>query len=454
MFAAFRSRVTAAYVVLAVVLIVAIVGASSVLAFLLFSRGTSDAVNAAAQRASDVASRDLAGGETLAQAAPQIAAIVGRSHFRVLVVDERGRVLAQNQRRGAPGAEGGFARAFAGVVGLPRARVPVQGGAVLIGADADRFGGVLLWYWEIMLPIGIVAVVLAWLLGRRITSRAVGPLADVTRSLRVIAAGDFSPQPVRQGSSDLRELTNAYNDVAYRLAAATADQQRTEAQMRQFIADAGHELRTPLTIIMGYLDALRRGIVRETEATQRTYETMLDESRKMRALIEKLIMLARLDRAPAAALTGVDLNEIARRVKTALEPLAPGRIELQTPEEAVIVEADESELHEAVKNVVDNALKYAPGSPVRIAVSSETTQGCIEVIDRGPGMEPQDVRHAFDRFYRGSTRGEVEGSGLGLAIAKRAAERAGGQASVESELGSGTRVRLCLPSRDKTAEQR
>lgn len=454
MFAAFRSRVTAAYVVLAVVLIVAIVGTSSFLAILLFSRGTSDAVNAAAQRASDVAARDLASGQTLAKAAPDIAQVVGRGHFRVRVVDERGRVLAQNRLRDDRQPDGGFARTFAGIVGTPRTRVAVQGGTVLISADADRFGGVLLWYWEIILPVGLAAVVLAWLLGRGITSRAVGPLADVTRSLRTIAGGDFSPQPVRQGSSDLHELTDAYNDVAYRLAAATADQQRTEAQMRQFIADAGHELRTPLTIIMGYLDALRRGIVHEPQATRRTYETMLDESRKMRALIEKLIMLARLDRAPAPAIMPVDLTEIARRVKASLDPLAAGRIELSMPVDPAVVDGDENELHEAVKNVVDNALKYAPDSPVTINVFSENGHGCIEVRDRGPGMEPQDVRHAFDRFYRGSSRGETEGSGLGLAIAKRAAERSGGQATLESEIGTGTRVRLCLPSRDKTAPER
>jgi two-component system OmpR family sensor kinase len=454
MYAAFRSRVTAAYVLLAVVLIFAIVGTSSFLAILLFSRGTSDAVNAAAQRASDVAARDLASGQTLVKAAPHIVSLVGRAHFRVRVIDDRGRVLAQNQLRDDREPDGGFARAFAGLVGTPRARVPVSGGAVLIGADADRFGGVLLWYWEIMLPVGVVAVIVAWLLGRRITLRAVGPLAEVTGALRTIAAGDFSPQPVRQRSSDLHELTDAYNDVAYRLAAATADQQRTEAQMRQFIADAGHELRTPLTIIMGYLDALRRGIVHERDATQRTYETMLDESRKMRALIEKLIMLARLDRAPAPAIMPVDLNEIARRVKDSLDPLAPGRIEVQTPLEPAVVNGDENELHEAVKNIVDNALKYAPQSPVTIAVSSENGQGCIEVSDRGPGMEPQDVRHAFDRFYRGTSRGEVEGSGLGLAIAKRAAERSGGQATLDSAVGAGTRVRLCLPSRDKVPAER
>jgi two-component system OmpR family sensor kinase len=302
----------------------------------------------------------------------------------------------------------------------------------------------LLWYWSIMLPIGIIAVVLAWLAGRRITARAIGPLVDVSKSLRVIAAGDFTPQPLLDGNTELSELTGAYNDVAYSLATATAERARTEAQMRQFIADAGHELRTPLTIIMGYLDVLRQGIVQGPDNTQRTYETMLDESRKMRALIEKLILLARLERAPSAAFTTVDLSTVARDAAESLRPLADGRIHVEAARPAFVT-ANEAELHEAIKNAVDNALKYAPQSDVRVIVRAGDEMACVEVTDSGPGMDPQDVAHAFDRFYRGGTRGETEGSGLGLAIAKLAVERAGGQAAIESTPGRGTLVRFCLP---------
>jgi two-component system OmpR family sensor kinase len=321
--------------------------------------------------------------------------------------------------------------------------VAVPGGAILIAPDIDRFGELLLWYWSIAIPIGIVAVIVAWLVGRRITARAIGPLVDVTNALRVIAAGDFSPQRLLSDSSDLRELTSAYNDVAYSLAAATAERAKTEAQMRQFIADAGHELRTPLTIIMGYLDALRHGIV-GADGTQQTYATMLDESRKMRALIEKLILLARLDRAPKAPLAPVDLSEIAAHAAQTLAPIANGRIRIAS-NGPVIVTANEGELHEAIKNIIDNALKYAPGSPVAVRIVEDAGRACVEICDEGPGMEPQDAAHAFDRFYRGSTRGETEGSGLGLAIAKSAVERAGGTAGIDSAPGRGTSVRLCLP---------
>lgn len=449
MFATFRSRITRGYVLLAVALIVVIVGTSSALAFLLFARSMNDAVAGAAQRAGDTASR-IMGTQSIEQAAPNIAAGIGRRGLHVTVLDANGRRLAQNEREAGSSAARAMAIEFGRAIGLPRERVPIRGGAVVISPDTDRFGGLLLWYWSIMLPIGIIAVIVAWAAGRRITARAVGPLSDVTNSLRVIAGGDFSPQRLLDGSSDLRALTNAYNDVAYSLATATAERDRTEAQMRQFIADAGHELRTPLTIIMGYLDALRHGIVRGDEGTQQTYATMLDESRKMRALIEKLILLARLERAPTATYGPVDLAAVAKSAAETLAPLAKGRVRVDAGTPAIVT-ANEAELHEAVKNVIDNALKYAPEAGVSVRVSAGERIACIEVADNGPGMEPQDVAHAFDRFYRGAGRGETEGSGLGLAIAKLAVERAGGKAEIDSAPGKGTRVRLCLPCSEKPA---
>jgi two-component system OmpR family sensor kinase len=233
--------------------------------------------------------------------------------------------------------------------------------------------------------------------------------------------------------------------VAYRLTKATAERNQSDAQMRQFIADASHELRTPLTIVMGYLDVLRQGVITDSAGTTQIYETMLDESRRMRALIEKLIYLARLDRADAPqTLKDFDIYATVSRAVHSLSPLANGRINLRAADRAMVT-ADEGELYEAVKNVIDNALKYAPQSQVEVSAAMQGAIVCIRVQDTGPGMDSADIAHAFDRFYRGSARGEVEGSGLGLAIAKRAVERAGGSIEIESSPAHGTSVILYLP---------
>lgn len=448
MFTRLRARITRAYVLLAFVLVLVVAAASTALALLLYARGLAEAIPGAQQRVADAVATVKT--PVAAAEAPAILTAIGRSRFHVTVLDDHGRPVAQNEREGPPNAGRAILVALGRAIGLPRATVAIPGGRVLINADFDRFGGILVWYWSIMLPIGALAVIAAWLIARGITSRAIAPLVEVTQALDRIAQGDFSPQRLLNESSDLPELTGAYNDVAYRLATATAERVQTEGQMRQFIADAGHELRTPLTVIMGYLDVLRRGILQDAQATGHAYDTMLDESRKMRELINKLIYLARLDRGEAPVRpVPTDVAAITDRVITGLAPLAEGRIEKTSHDDGAIVNADESELSEAVKNVIENALKYAPDSRVRVGVQRSGDQVCVNVADSGPGMESADLERAFDRFYRGSGRADVDGSGLGLAIAKRTIERAGGTIRIESRPAKGTTVTMCLPTLGK-----
>ncbi|MGH8165484.1 MAG: sensor histidine kinase, partial [Rhodanobacteraceae bacterium] len=146
-----------------------------------------------------------------------------------------------------------------------------------------------------------------------------------------------------------------------------------------------------------------------------------------------------------AALQNVDVATIARDVVSELSVLAPNRLQVSAPVTAFAA-GDVAELHEAVKNIVDNAIKYARGSPVEIAVSVEADTLSLRVCDTGPGMSEQDREHAFDRFYRGEARSQAEGSGLGLAIAKRAAERSGGTIAIESGSAAGTCVTIRLPA--------
>ena len=251
-------------------------------------------------------------------------------------------------------------------------------------------------------------MLVAWFAGRGISRRAVRPLAGVTDALRSIADGDFTPRLLLESDSDLKDLTQAYNDVAQRLNAATLERRRQEAEMRQFIADAGHELRTPLTIFMGYLDALRSGVVNDAGSVARVHETMLDESRKMRTIIEKLILLARMERDVEPAREEIEVNSIAARAVDVLKPLAGDRIAF-VPDAPASVTGDDSELYEALKNIVENAVRYAPESPVEVRVAKTGREATIQIADHGPGMQPIDVEHAFDRFYRGHSRGEVDG---------------------------------------------
>jgi two-component system OmpR family sensor kinase len=449
-FARFARRLTLGYVVLAVVLILIVLAVSSVLAIVLYVGSLNGSVATALQKAEVLAAQYQAEGETLPEYASVIVNEFNRTRVHVFVMDDGQEMLAGSPRDLPPPPRHNT-HMLGMIFGLHASVAHVPGGTIVVVPDIDDLSLFFAHYLAVVLPVGFVTIALAWLAGRRITRRAIAPLADVTNSLRRIAGGDFTPEPLpEEGNVELRDLTSAYNDVANRLTLATGERARHEHQMRQFIADAGHELRTPLTVVMGYLEMLQHGTIEEPAGVERVVGTMLSESRRMRASIEKLILLARLERPEGPHVERIDAVALAARVAEALEPIAgAGRIVL-TGASSAPVDADESELYEALKNAIENAVRYAPGSPVSVDIARDGAAIRIEVSDRGPGMSARELEHAFDRFFRGDARNAqgdpIEGSGLGLAIAQRAVERAGGSVALESTVGDGTRVRFTLPA--------
>ncbi len=325
-------------------------------------------------------------------------------------------------------------------------RIEISGGRIVIFVDPHPLAHTIGSFWLAMLAVGLALVAAAIVVGRYLTSLALRPLAQTTAALQRFAVGDFTPRPVEaSGRDEIAELVVAYNGAVEQVAHAFEERRAAELQMRQFVGDAGHELRTPLTVIMGFIDVLRRRGTADPTTTK-IFDTMLAESRRMRTLIEKLILLARLENvqfAEAPAL--VDVGEVAARAVSTFQPLdRHPRITLVTEPDA-LAEAQEGDLHEAIRNLIENALKYAPLSVVEVRVETEPGRVVVAVADRGPGLSAEDCEHVFDRFYRGSQRGDREGFGLGLAIVKRAVERAGGSVGVESEPGHGARFTIRLP---------
>jgi signal transduction histidine kinase len=148
-----------------------------------------------------------------------------------------------------------------------------------------------------------------------------------------------------------------------------------------------------------------------------------------------------MEREPEQVHDRIDLNSVAARAVDSLRPLAGERIRFSHDGDAIIT-GDDAELYEALKNVVENAVRYAPERPIDVRVGRNGNEATIEVVDYGPGMQTIDAEHAFDRFYRGTSHGDIEGSGLGLAIAKRAVERMGGSIALDTRLNQGTRVTM------------
>ena len=366
-----------------------------------------------------------------------------RPRIRIAVYDQDHRLVAESapmrQPTGIPGA-------IVALMGFQPMRIPFPNGLVVMNIDVNHLEGTLRDYWRLMLPVGAVAIAIAWGAGRLIAGTAVSPLTRISAAMHRFADGDFRPEPIRSTRTDeIGELAHSFNGALHQVHSALAQRDRTEAEIRQFIADAGHELRTPLTVIMGYLDVLEDGAVDAPSVRQRVFATLRHESRRMRSLIEKLIYLARLEREVPSTREIVDVGSVVARVVTSLEA-SNGATAIDISRVAhVRVVADDTDIGEAIRNLLDNAIKYAPGALVTVGTEIGEHDVVLTVRDRGPGISEQDQVHVFDRFYRGRTGRDVEGSGLGLAIVRRAIQRSNGTIALESRPGEGTQFTIRLP---------
>ena len=223
------------------------------------------------------------------------------------------------------------------------------------------------------------------------------------------------------------------------------------AAQKRFVADASHDLRTPLAIMKAEFEvALRRPDL--AEDARLVLVSGLEEVDRMSGMVEDLLTLSRIDaHQERLAREPLDLTALARQTVDELGTLAATSGVLLSADAISGAPAvgDEGHVRRALRNVVRNAIEHSPsGASVEVAVRSTASGAEAVVVDHGEGMPPEVVAHVFDRFYRGDPARAREGggTGLGLAIAQWALRAMGGDLTVASEVGSGTRVTLTLPA--------
>jgi two-component system sensor histidine kinase BaeS len=276
----------------------------------------------------------------------------------------------------------------------------------------------------------VAAVALSFLLARSI-ARPVRRVADASRAL---AAGEYhEPLPV-EGPFELAALARAFNDMEAQLAASR------DAE-RNFLLSVSHELKTPLTAIRGYAEGLAEGMFPPEEAA----ETITLEAQRLERLVRDILDLARMNRREfSVRREPVDLAEIAREAVRRHESAARGfGVTLAAEGRETWVEADADRLLQVASNLVENALRETPSGG---AVTVRVEPGRLVVVDTGPGLAPEDVPRAFERFYLydKASRDRPVGTGLGLAIVEQLARAMGGSVAVESEPGGGARFVVTL----------
>jgi two-component system, OmpR family, phosphate regulon sensor histidine kinase PhoR len=221
---------------------------------------------------------------------------------------------------------------------------------------------------------------------------------------------------------------------------------------RDFVANVSHELRTPLTAIRGYVEALSDGGA-TPEDNRRFLDVIARHARRMERLVGDLLRLARLDAGQETLeLAACDTHTLAAGVVADLSGAADERgqrVELSVAPGAGKVRADPAKLHDALRNLVANAIAYAPErSTIRVEAAPVDGRVALAVSDEGPGIPEDDLTRVFERFYRvdKSRARDPGGTGLGLAIVKHLVELHGGSVRVENRAEGGARFTITLPA--------
>jgi two-component system OmpR family sensor kinase len=292
--------------------------------------------------------------------------------------------------------------------------------------------------------LAVVALVAWW-----VVHLGVRPIKRMTETATAIAGGELSHRvPDATPGTEAGELGTALNSMLGRIEEAFDERTRSEDRLRRFIADASHELRTPITTVRGYAELYRAGGLPHGEDLDEAMRRTEQESVRMGGLIEDMLQLARLDQGRPLLREAVDLAEVAADAARDAGAVAPDRSVTCEAVGPIVVSADEDRIRQVVANVVGNALVHTdPGTPIVVRAFRTGDHARLEVVDRGAGMPPEVAEHAFERFFRAdpSRSRHRGGSGLGLSIVQSVVAAHGGQASIESQVGLGTTVRIDLP---------
>lgn len=241
------------------------------------------------------------------------------------------------------------------------------------------------------------------------------------------------------------ELARANEELRFEI----AQRKRAEQFREEYVALISHDLRNPLASLMGYAQLLHRSLVqRGLEREVANAEIVLDNARRMNAMIQELVETAHLESGRLEVRK--ELIDLPQLVYDIVERLSVtddrSRIRVGAVERVPAVPADPNRIERAIVNLLTNALKYSPSDrPVVVRIRRRGDEVLIAVADQGVGISPEDVPHLFERFSRGTSGRRTEGLGLGLYIVRLIVEAHGGHIWVESELGKGSTFYVTLP---------
>lgn len=323
--------------------------------------------------------------------------------------------------------------------------IPLEAGALTVMRNLEDTHETLRRFDVVFVVLGPLVVLAAFGLGYVLAGGALVPVDRLTRSAHDLARRrawrERLPEPKQR--DELWRLAQGTNELLSALHSVIESE-------RRFTADAAHELRTPLTVLQGRLEKGREQ-TRDPRA-RAAFDAALEASAALLDLIEKLLALARAEAGQGLPAERVALDEVAFDAAAQLRTTFSAKgldLELELPHDPVYVRGDPTALTLAVRNLLDNARKFAPSGSVRLRVWQDDREAHLDVTDSGPGIPEAALPHLFERFYQADVTHRQQGSGLGLALVHSIATWHSGRIVAANAPGGAT-FTLSLP-RDSTS---
>jgi two-component system, OmpR family, sensor histidine kinase MprB len=314
--------------------------------------------------------------------------------------------------------------------------------AVQLARPLNAVDSVLSKLRVMLLVLCLGGIALAAALGRLAARRVLAPLADVAATAEHIAATEdlASRIHVQNDEDEVGQLATNFNAMLERLETSRLALDQAMLAQRQLVADASHELRTPVTSLRTNIEVLLADDRLPEDERRRMLADVVEQTEELSSLVGDLIELARGD-LPDDSAEEVRLDRVAADAVDRARRNFP-HIRFETRLEPAIVEAVPGKLDRALNNLLDNAARHSQSEGV---VEVDVNGDGVRVRDHGSGVNPEDLPHVFDRFYRGASARGKQGTGLGLAIVKQAAEQAGGSVSAANAPDMGAIFTMRLP---------
>jgi two-component system OmpR family sensor kinase len=329
--------------------------------------------------------------------------------------------------------------------------LPSSAGSVVVAQSLADFDKTTHRINLILLLIGLIILMLIAAAARQVIRISMKPLENVEATAEKIAAGDLSARLENfEPNTEVGRLSSSLNTMLGRIEESFAVRTESENKLRRFVADASHELRTPLTAIRGFAELYRQGAVPDGAETKELLGRIEKESVRMGALVEDLLLLARLDQSRAIEFNPVDLVHVIEETVASASAAGPkNTITVEMPAELFIL-GDSGRIYQVMTNLLANARVHTPqGTSIHVLARAEEDGAYICVADDGPGLSEDDQQRIFERFFRADPsrqRTGHEGSGLGLSIVDSVMQAHGGKVGVVSKPGQGTTFTLFFPT--------